>query len=73
MEEWVEKYPLYFIAWTEQQGKTFDLGYVNNAYQNVKVVYSQEEENAGTANDALLPDPIHTRRTGRRPPKENSR
>ena len=31
MEKWVEKYPLYYIAWTEQQGKIFNLGYVNKA------------------------------------------
>jgi LmbE family N-acetylglucosaminyl deacetylase len=47
MEKWVEKYPLYYVSWTEQQGKMHDIGYVNAAYFNVKVTYTQEEENAG--------------------------
>ena len=33
------------MAWTKDQGKTFDLGYVNEQYFNVKVEYTQEEEN----------------------------
>ncbi|NCU06385.1 MAG: PIG-L family deacetylase, partial [Chitinophagaceae bacterium] len=44
-EGWVEKYPLYYVAWTKQQGQAFDLGYVNDQYFNVKIDYSQEQEN----------------------------
>jgi LmbE family N-acetylglucosaminyl deacetylase len=43
-EGWVEKYPLYYIAWTKEQGKQFDLGYVHDQYFNVKIVYTQEQE-----------------------------
>jgi LmbE family N-acetylglucosaminyl deacetylase len=43
-EGWVEKYPLYFLAWTKEQGELFDLGYVNNQYLNIKIEYTQEEE-----------------------------
>ncbi len=38
-------YPLYYVSWTKDQGKTFDLGYVNDQYLNVKIEYTQEEEN----------------------------
>jgi LmbE family N-acetylglucosaminyl deacetylase len=44
-EGWVDKYPLYYVAWTKDQGKTLDLGYVNEQYFNVKIEYTQEEEN----------------------------
>nr|WP_294905755.1 PIG-L family deacetylase [uncultured Lacibacter sp.] len=44
-EGWVEKYPLYYVAWTKQQGQAFDLGYVSDQYFNVKIDYSQEQEN----------------------------
>lgn len=44
-EGWVEKFPLYYIAWNHEQGKLFDLGYVHDKYQNVRVEYSQEDEN----------------------------
>jgi LmbE family N-acetylglucosaminyl deacetylase len=43
-EGWAEKYPLYYLAWTKEQGKMFDLGYVNEQYFNVKVDYTQEQE-----------------------------
>lgn len=44
-EGWVDKYPLYYVAWTKEQGKMLDLAYVNEQYFNVKVEYTQEEEN----------------------------
>jgi LmbE family N-acetylglucosaminyl deacetylase len=47
MEGWVDRYPLYYIAWNQQQGKLFDLGFVNEKYFNVRITYSQEDENEG--------------------------
>ena len=44
-EGWVEKYPLYYLSWTKEQGKLFELGYVDQRYLNVKIEYTQEEEN----------------------------
>jgi len=44
-EGWVEKYPLYYLSWTEELGKRFDLGYVDQRYLNVEFEYSQEDEN----------------------------
>lgn len=44
-EGWVEKYPLYYVAWTKEQGRLFNLGYVNEQYFNVKIDYTQEQEN----------------------------
>ena len=46
-EGWVEKYPLYFVAWNKQQGLSGDLGYVNDQYFNVKIDYSDEDELKG--------------------------
>ena len=43
-EGWVEKYPLYYLAWPKEIGEKFDLGYVNEKYMNVKVEYSQAIE-----------------------------
>lgn len=43
-EGWVEKYPLYYVAWTKAQAEQFDLGYVNDQYFNVKINYTQEQE-----------------------------
>ena len=43
-EGWVDKYPLYYVAWTKEQGNMFDLGYVNEQYFNVKIDYTQEQE-----------------------------
>lgn len=43
-EGWVENYPLYYVAWTKEQGKMFDLGYVNDQYFNVRIDYTQEQE-----------------------------
>lgn len=46
-EGWVEKYPLYYMAWSKDQasGLIEELGYVNEQYFNVKIEYSQEQEN----------------------------
>ena len=43
-EGWVERYPLYYLAWTPEQGKQSDLGHVATRYLNVKVDYSQALE-----------------------------
>lgn len=43
-EGWVDRFPLYYLAWTPQQGRRFDLGYVADPYLNVRIAYSQEEE-----------------------------
>jgi len=50
-EGWVNKYPVYYLAW--QKGKTDvdDLGYVDDQYFNVRVNYTQEDENK--ASEAL--------------------
>jgi LmbE family N-acetylglucosaminyl deacetylase len=46
-EGWVEKYPLYYLAWSKEQamGLIEELGYVNDQYFNVKIVYTQAQEN----------------------------
>lgn len=44
-EGWVKRYPLYHLAWTKEQGTKFDLGYVDKQYFNVRISYSQAEEN----------------------------
>ncbi|MEO6347997.1 MAG: PIG-L family deacetylase [Aquaticitalea sp.] len=44
-EGWVDKYPLYYVAWTKDQGEAFELGFVNEKYFNVKIEYTLEEEN----------------------------
>ena len=43
-EGWVEKYPLYYVAWTKELGEKADLGYVHEKYFNVKIDYSSEDE-----------------------------
>ena len=44
MEGWAEKYPLYYVSWTKKQGETFDLGYVHEKYFNVRINYTQADE-----------------------------
>lgn len=47
-EGWVDKYPLYYLAWSKQQNKideVDELGVVDEQYLNVKISYTQEEEN----------------------------
>lgn len=44
---WVDRYPLYYLAWTKKQSDNFgleELGYVADSYLNVRIDYSQEEE-----------------------------
>jgi len=48
-EGWVDKYPLYYLAWTKEQGDHFELGYVNKQYFNVQVDYTQEQETRALA------------------------
>ena len=45
-EDWVEKYPLYYLAWSKDQasGLIEELGYVNHQYFNVQISYTQEQE-----------------------------
>lgn len=45
-EGWVEKYPLYYLAWSKTQAGLGpdELGYVNDQYMNVKIDYSNEDE-----------------------------
>jgi LmbE family N-acetylglucosaminyl deacetylase len=46
-EGWVDRFPLYYVAWTKKQSENFmdELGYVDEQYFNVKQTYSQQEEN----------------------------
>jgi len=46
-EAWVERYPLYYLAWSKDQASGYieELGYVNHQYFNVTIDYSQEQEN----------------------------
>lgn len=46
-EGWVEKYPLYYVAWPKALGEKADLGYVHDKYMNVKIEYSQAAEDKG--------------------------
>ncbi len=46
-EGWVEKYPLYYVAWPKELGEKANLGYVNDKYMNVKIEYSQAVEDKG--------------------------
>ncbi len=43
-EAWVEKYPLYYVAWTKDQGEKLDLGHVHQSYFNVQIAYTEKEE-----------------------------
>ena len=43
-EGWVEKYPLYYLAWTKELGEKEELGYVHEKYFNIKIDYSNENE-----------------------------
>ncbi len=46
-EGWVDKYPLYYVAWTKELGEKSDLGYVNQKYFNIKIDYTNEDEVKG--------------------------
>ena len=44
-EDWVEKYPLYFLAWKKEQvSDDEDLSYVADKYLDVAISYSDEDE-----------------------------
>lgn len=44
-EGWAERFPLYYLAWTKEQSKSYGgLGYVSDKYQNVKISFTDEEE-----------------------------
>jgi len=45
---WVDKYPLYYIAWTNNFSvPEGDLGFIDHKYVNVEISYSQDEELIG--------------------------
>lgn len=46
-EDWVDKYPLYYLAWTKELGEKADLGYVHEKYFNIRIDYSNEDEQKG--------------------------
>ncbi len=43
-ERWVDKYPLYYLAWKKGKMDVDDLGYVDEQYFNVEIDYTQEDE-----------------------------
>lgn len=43
-EGWVDRYPLYYLAWTPQQGRRYGVGYVADDYLNVRIAYTQAQE-----------------------------
>lgn len=43
-EGWVDKYPLYYLAWTKEQGESDELGWVDKRYYNVRVDYTDADE-----------------------------
>jgi len=46
--DWVQKYPLYYIAWTKDNSPPdAGLGIIDPKYINVEIKYSQEEELVG--------------------------
>lgn len=44
-EGWVDKYPLYYVAWKKDKTDIDELGYVDEQYFNVQVDYTQADEN----------------------------
>ena len=46
-EGWVEKYPLYYVAWRKEIAERVNLEYVNDKYLDVKIEYSQAMEDKG--------------------------
>ncbi len=47
-EGWVDRFPLYYLAWTKQQAEKFgieELSYVDEKYFNISVDFDQEDEN----------------------------
>jgi len=45
--DWVDKYPLYYIAYTNSSSGLEELGFMDSKYINVEISYSQEEELMG--------------------------
>jgi LmbE family N-acetylglucosaminyl deacetylase len=45
-EGWVDRYPLYFLAWPREIAEAAELGFVDDRYVNVRVRYAQAEEDA---------------------------
>jgi LmbE family N-acetylglucosaminyl deacetylase len=43
-EGWVEKFPLYYVAWTKESGDSDDLAFVDKRYLNVRIEYANEDE-----------------------------
>lgn len=43
-EGWVEKYPLYYMAWKKDKKDIDDLGYVHEQYLNVQVQYTTADK-----------------------------
>jgi N-acetylglucosamine malate deacetylase 2 len=44
-ESWVEKFPLYFLAWTKEQSELMGgLNYMANEYLNVAISFTDEDE-----------------------------
>jgi LmbE family N-acetylglucosaminyl deacetylase len=48
-EGWADKFPLYYMAFSKLPDDTEELGYVHEQYFNVKVNYSQEDEDKAVA------------------------
>ncbi len=44
---WVDKYPLYYIAYTHPSAGLEELGYMDEKYINVEISYSQQDELIG--------------------------
>ena len=42
--DWVDKYPLYYIAYKNSSSGLEELGFMDSKYINVEISYSQEEE-----------------------------
>jgi LmbE family N-acetylglucosaminyl deacetylase len=45
--DWVDKYPLFYIAWINSSNGSEELGFVDQKFVNVEISYSQEEELIG--------------------------
>lgn len=48
-ENWVDRFPLYYLAWTPEQGRRSGLGFVADDYLNVRIAYTQAEEDRALA------------------------
>jgi pimeloyl-ACP methyl ester carboxylesterase/LmbE family N-acetylglucosaminyl deacetylase len=46
-QDWVDRYPLYYIAYTKQQSNDGELGYMKGKFINVEISYTQEDELKG--------------------------